>query len=307
MPQHLTGVLALSDICGAAVEGAKIGSTELEFAPAGEARSGDYTFDVAEVARGGSAGSVTLLLQALLLPLALADGSSKLTLMGGTHVSWSPPYDFVPDVYLPALSRMGVDAECRLVSWGFYPKGGGRISVEIEPTSSLTPLSLVERGELKLIHGRAVACNLKSHIAVRMINRARNMLSPLGAPCKIEPERVKGKSAGAVLFLHVEYENVTVGFSALGEPRKPSEKVAEEACTELIEHDENGAPVTPQLADQLLLPAALAKGRTEFRTSRITNHLLTNAHVIREFLPVEITIDGSEGDSGVVTVDGAGA
>ena len=159
---------------------------------------------------------------------------------------------------------------------------------------------------MKLVHGRAVACNLKSHIAVRMINRARNMLSALDVPCKIDPERVKGKSAGAVLFLHAEYEHVTVGFSALGEPRKPSEKVAEEACAELIEHDENGAPVTPQLADQLLLPAALAEGRTEFRTSRVTKHLMTNAHVIRQFLPVEITIDGSEGKSGDVTVVGAG-
>jgi RNA 3'-terminal phosphate cyclase (ATP) len=227
--------------------------------------------------------------------------------MGGTHVAWSPPFDFVSDVYLPVLSRMGIKAESRLVAWGFFPKGGGRISVDITPTAVLEPLSLTERGELKLVHGRAVACNLKSHIAVRMINRARNMLSALGVPFKVDPERVKGKSTGAVLFLHAEYENLTVGFSALGEPRKPSEKVAEEACAELIEHNEIGAPVTPQLADQLLLPAALAKGQTSFRTSRITQHLMTNAHVIRQFMPVEITIDGNEGNSGDVTVTGTGS
>ena len=102
-----------------------------------------------------------------------------LTLKGGTHVSWSPPFDFVDDVYLPILGRMGLSASCRLVAWGFYPVGGGRIAVEIQPTASLAPLELTERGELKCIRGRAIACNLPSHIAVRMVNRARNLLADL--------------------------------------------------------------------------------------------------------------------------------
>jgi RNA 3'-terminal phosphate cyclase (ATP) len=305
MPQHLAGVLAMADVCSARVEGGKIASTEIAFEPGGHAKPGEYTVDVAEVAHGGSAGSVTLLLQSLLVPLALAPGTSKLSLMGGTHVAWSPTVDFVVEVLLPVLSRMGVKATVELVSWGFFPKGGGRITVEIQPTEALEPLILTERGELKLIHGRAVVCNLKSHIAVRMINRARNLLSAMEVPAQIEPERVKGKSAGAVLFLRAEYEEVTAGFSALGEPRKPSDKVAEEACEELIAHDENGAPCPPQLADQLLLPAAVAGGRSEIRTSRITNHLMTNAHVIRQFLPARIEIDGAEGEPGVIVVEGS--
>jgi len=305
MPQHLAGVLAMADVCGARVEGAKIASTEIEFEPGGQVKPGDYTFDIAEVSHGGSAGSVTLLLQSLLVPLALAPGASKLTLKGGTHVAWSPTFDFVVDVLIPILSNMGIHATANLVSWGFFPKGGGRINVEIEPTEVIAPLNLTERGELKLIHGRAVACNLKSHVAVGMVNRARNVLSGMDAPAQIDAERVKGQSTGAVLFLRAEYENVTVGFSALGEPRKPSEKVAEEACAELMAHDENGAPFTPHLADQLLLPAALADGRSEIRTSRITKHLLTNAHVIREFLPVTIDVDGSEYEPGTITVKGS--
>lgn len=305
MPQHLTGVLAVAEVCGANVEGAKLGSTDVQFEPGGQVRPGEYTFDVAEVAHGGSAGSVTLLLQSLLVPLALAPGPSNLTLKGGTHVDWSPTFDFVAEVLFPVLGRMGITARAKLVSWGFFPKGGGRINVEIEPTESIEPLVLSERGELKLIHGRAVACNLKSHIAVRMINRARNFLSGLGVPVQVNPERVKAQSTGAALFLRAEYEHVTAGFSALGEPRKPSEKVAEEACTELVEHDEDGAPLTPHLADQLLLPAAFAPGRSEIRTSRVTKHLLTNAHVIRQFLPVTIDVEGAEGESGVIGVEGA--
>ncbi|MCK4776714.1 MAG: RNA 3'-terminal phosphate cyclase [Candidatus Krumholzibacteria bacterium] len=306
-PQHLTCLLAFAEVCDAAVEGAKIGSTEIAFEPAVKARPGEYTFDVSDVSKWGSAGSVTLITQALLAPLSLAAGPSRLTLKGGTHVPWSPPYDFVSDVYLPALSRMGIAAECRLVSWGFYPAGGGRISVDIEPTTSVAPLVIPERGELKGIHGRALACNLPSRVAMLMANRARNLLSEIDAPCQVVPERVRGKGPGACLFLHVEYENVVVGFSALGERGKPSEKVAEEACRELIEHDENGAPITPRLADQLLLPAALASGRTEFQTSCVTAHLLTAAWVVRQFLPAHIDIEGAEGSPGNVVIEGVGS
>jgi len=305
MPQHVAGVLAMADVCGAKIDGARIGSTDVDFEPGEQIRPGNYTFDIAEVAHGGSAGSVTLLLQSLLVPLALAPAASKLTLKGGTHVAWSPTCDFVVDVLFPILKRMGINATANLVSWGFFPKGGGRINVEIEPAESLVPLTLSERGELKLVHGRAVACNLKSHIAVRMINRARNVLSGMEVPVQVNPERVKAQSTGAALFLRAEYENVTAGFSALGEPRKPSEKVAEEACAELMEYNETGAPFTPHLADQLLLPAVFADGRSEIRTSRITTHLMTNAHVIGQFLPDRIEIDGAEGRPGLVVVEGA--
>jgi RNA 3'-terminal phosphate cyclase (ATP) len=306
-PQHLTVVRALAEVCGASVEGARIGSTEVRFEPASPARPGDYVFDVSEAAKGGSAGSVTLVLQALLLPLALSGATSHLTLKGGTHVSWSPPFEFITEAYLPVLGPMGLSASCRLVAWGFYPVGGGRIAVEIRPAAGFAPLELTDRGELKRIRGRAVACNLPSHIPVRMVNRARNLLADLDAPLRLEPERVRGKGPGAAFFLAAEYEGVVAGFSALGARGKPAPDVAEEACAALSDHDENGAPVTPHLADQILLPASLAKGRTVFRTSRITRHLLTNADIIREFLPAHIDVVGSEGSPGEVSIDGAGS
>jgi len=306
-PQHLTTVRALAEICDAEVAGAKIGSTVVSFVPRSVPKAGSYAFDVSEAAGGGSAGAVTLILQALLLPLSFAREPSRLTLVGGTHVAWSPPFDFVSDVYLPTLQAMGIHAQCRLVAWGFYPVGGGRIGVEIEPAETLSPIVVPVRGEPERVRGRAVACNLPSHIAVRMANRACGLLAPLDVPCAVTTERARAKGPGAGIFLTVEYAHARAGFSALGERGKPSEAVAEEACRGLVEHDETGAPITAQLADQLLLPCALARGRSEFRVSRVTPHLLTNAHVIGRFaLPVRMDIRGDEGRAGEVIVEGAG-
>jgi RNA 3'-terminal phosphate cyclase (ATP) len=303
-PQHLTCVLALADVCDADVEHAQIGSTEIVFAPRSHPRPGDYRIDVSDVTRGGSAGSVSLILQALLLPLALSGGPARLTLLGGTHVAWSPVYDFIAEVYLPALARMGVRAHPRLVAWGFYPVGRGRIAADIEPCDGVLPANLPERGELLNITGRAVACNLPSHIPVRMVNRAAKLLADLDVPTVITPERVRGNGPGAMIFLRAKYKHVTCGFSALGERGKASEVVAEEACRELVAHDETGAPVVDYLADQLLLPAALADGSSSFCTSRITTHTVTNAHVIRSFLDTRIDIDGEIDSPGEICIGG---
>ena len=129
--QHLTAVRALGTICGAEVGGDRIGSQELTFSPKSAPQSGDYLFDVSEAREGGSAGSATLLLQALVIPLASAEGDSTLTLRGGTHVAWSPPFDYVEDVFLPALSRMGWRVEAELMRWGWFPAGGGEMRVRI--------------------------------------------------------------------------------------------------------------------------------------------------------------------------------
>jgi len=315
-PQHLTGVLALADVCGAEIDGARIGSTEVLFHPKTPPRPDRYAFDVASVAKGGSAGSVTLLLQALLVPLALAPAPSQLRLTGGTHVAWSPPFHYIESVYLPALSRMGIRAECSLDAWGFYPKGGGRITVEMGPGSAADsgaphaagpgPLTLTARGELKSLKGVAVACNLSSAIAQRMANRARNMLGEAGIRSDVAPLRVRGTGPGAAIVLVAEYEETVAAFSALGERGKPADKVAEEAIRDFLHHHESGAPVDMHLADQLLLPMSLAMGRSEFRTCRITRHLLTNKHVIGQFLPATIDVQGEEGAPGTVIIDGAG-
>lgn len=302
-PQHLTGVLALAEICGAEVRGAAIGSTELLFQPRSKPRPGTYVFDVVGAAGRGSAGSVTLLLQTLLLPLALVEGGSRLTLKGGTHVPWSPPFDYLAHVYLPMVARMGVKADCRLDAWGFYPIGGGQITADVYgKRRPFTPLSLLERGDLKRIRGAAVACNLPTHIAQRIADRARNVLVDAGLPADVTPKRERGAGPGAGLFLMAEYEHSLAGFSALGAKGKPSEQVADEACRDLLAYHASGEPVDGHLADQLLLPMALAAGRSEFRAARVTQHLLTNAHIIEQFIPTRIEVGGSEEEPGTIVI-----
>ncbi len=309
--QHLTGVLALAKICNAFVDGASIGSTECIFQPQVSPQSGEYVFDVTEAAQGGSAGAVSLILQAVLIPLAFATASSRVTLKGGTHVAWSPTFDYLSQVYLPTLERMGVRAACTLDAWGFYPVGGGQISAEIVPVGNhdarmLKPLTLSTRGRLRQVRGDAVACNLPSRIAQRMANRARAVLQKAGLRADIVPRRERGPGPGAGLFLSARYELITTGFSAIGWKGKPSEAVADEACGELIRYHENGAAVEPHLADQLLLPMALAEGQSALRTGCITKHLLTNAHIIRRFIASRIEVDGHEGKAGKVVVRGIG-
>ncbi len=304
-PQHLTNVLALAEICDAKVEGAEIGSMKLLFEPKTKPRADRYVFDVTEAAQKGSAGSVTLILQTLLLPLALANAKSHLVLRGGTNVAWSPPYEYIANVFLPTLEHMGIKAQCRLNARGFYPVGGGEITVEIFGSVSLMPLKLNERGNLQRIWGNATACNLPAHIPQRMADRAGAILKSSGFSAEITPRRERCVGSGAGIFLTVQYEHALAGFSALGKPGKPSEEVAEEMCDNLIEHHESGASVDRYLADQLLLPMSLADGVSEFKTDCISSHLVTNAHIIRQFIDVQILIDADVGEPGSVVVSGA--
>lgn len=306
-PQHLAGVKALAALCNAEVKGASVGSSRVDFTPALAAQAGKYVFDVSTLAGQGSAGAVTLLLQTLLWPLLYAQGESHLTLRGGTHVAWSPPVDYMRDVLLPTLAPLGVDVTCELTAWGFYPVGEGELQVTICPVAGpLRPLLLEERGALEKVTGVGVAAELPAHIAQRISSRATNVLRQAQLSSSITPERVRSAGPGAGIFLTAHYAYSRAGFSALGKQGKPSDAVADEACEALLTHHIDGAPVDPYLADQILLPLALAEGRSVYRTSQITQHLLTNAQVIRAFIDAEIVIDGAEGEPGSVTVVGTG-
>lgn len=297
-PQHLTAVRAAAAVCGADLAGDELGSQTLSFVPGGPSRPGHYTFDVSEVARRGSAGSVGLVLQTVLLPLALTDGESHLTLRGGTHVPWAPPVPYLAHVFLPQLTRMGVDAQVELVDWGFYPAGGGEIRVRIAGREGpLRPILLTERGELERVWGQAAVTNLPAHIAQRMTARAHNVLAEAGLRAQVEPQRLRGAGPGAGIFLFAEYgaspgsEAVTAGFCAYGRKGLPAERVAEAACEELLAHHRSDAPVDRHLADQLVLPMVLAKEESRLVTSQVSQHLQTNTWVVRQFLERELRLE----------------
>jgi RNA 3'-terminal phosphate cyclase (ATP) len=302
--QHLTAVRAVAAVCGAELQGDRLGSQTLTLVPGHPPRAADYVFDVGAAREGGSAGAATLVLQAVLPPLLLADGNSTVHVHGGTHMAWSPPYDYLHDVWLPTLARMGATMAAELRRSGWFPVGQGEIRAEVRGlvASRLLPLQLTDRGDCRQVTGRAIAAELPSHIAQRMADRASALLNAAGLPTRISPERLSAACPGAGIFVTALYERVRCGFNAFGRLGKPAEAVAEEAVDALLRHHAAGGTVDVHLSDQLLVPLALASGPSAFSVNPVSRHLETNAWVIARFGLARIEIARRENAAAVVTV-----
>lgn len=299
-PQHLTAVRAAARLCGAALVGDAIDSRTLEFRPAMPPQPGHYHFDVSDAAGSGSAGAVTLIFQALLWPLLFAAGPSQVTLRGGTHVPMSPPWHYMAHVAGPVFARMGATFDAELAAWGWYPAGGGVVKAAIAPVARLDSPPF-EHIPARRVEGIAAVTNLPADIPQRMAGRATNLLAAAGRPSKIEPRRENGPGPGAGIFLWLPQG----GFSALGRPGLPSERVAEAAVAETLAFVDNTAMVDRHLADQLLLPLALAHGRARYTTDHLTLHTVTNAELLRMWLDTKIDITGDLGEPAEIDVTGA--
>jgi len=277
--QHLTAVQAASEIGAARVEGGVIGSQELSFSPE-VIRPGSYRFAV------GTAGSATLVLQTVLPALMVADSPSELVMEGGTHNPFAPPFDFLERVFLPILGRMGPRVVVELDRPGFYPAGGGRFRVAIEPVPRLGRLDLLERGEIVARQARARVSNLSRGIAERELEVVRGALS--WNPEWLAVEEVRNATGpGNIITVEIESQGIRELFTGFGRREAPAERVAMDVVGEVREYLASGAPVGPHLADQLLVPMAIA-GEGTFRTVRPTRHTQTNIEIIRMFLDVEI-------------------
>jgi RNA 3'-terminal phosphate cyclase (ATP) len=300
MPQHLTGVRAMAAICGAHIEGASMGSIELLFQPE-KSKPGTYRFDI------GTAGSTTLLLQTLLPPLIFAGAPSDLVLTGGTHVPMSPPFDYIHDVFIPALKRLGVTIKASIERYGFYPKGGGKILVQVSPEHALDrswDIDFIDQPKVGLIRGVSGVGNLPLSIAERQKTAAERALGVAGLATSIEVISVASPGPGAFIFLKPEGDTCLAGFSSIGERGKRAEKVGGETASALLEYGAARACLDPHLGDQIALYLALSPSAAAFTTSRITHHLLTNLRVIQQFLAISYTVDGEPGQPGRVTISG---
>jgi RNA 3'-terminal phosphate cyclase (ATP) len=298
-PQHLTAVRAMAAISRAQVTGAQLGSQRLVLTPQSPV-GGEYEFDVSVIK--ASAGSVGLIFQAMAPALFAVAEPSRLTLKGGTHVPWSPPTTYLQSVFLPMLAKLGLRANLETVRWGWYPQGGGIANAEINPAQTIAPINGKDRGELEKIEGVSVVSNLPVSIAERQRDQALRRLAQAGLSAHVEVLEAPSIGKGTFVFMLARYANAVAGFSALGARGKPAEKVADEAFTEFFAHHTSGAAVDKYLADQLVIYLALANGPSAFSTSEVTQHLLTHAWLIEQFLPVRFDIDGLLGQSGVVNV-----
>jgi RNA 3'-terminal phosphate cyclase (ATP) len=293
--QHLSAVQLVGVISNASVKGAELGSTNLSFSPLAN-QPGKYQREI------GTAGSTSLVLQTVYLPLSLLDHPSTITISGGTHVPMAPSFDFVNQHWLYYIKKMGFDISLEIIRAGFYPKGGGRIQGSIHPINLIKPLNLQQRGSLKQIWGVSAVANLERGIAKRQRER---VLRRLGGKFPLNDIRIMhfpSKSKGTTLYLICEFEHSQCCYFSLGAKGKPAEQVADEVCEKIEDFLSTDATIDEYLADQLLLPLSFASGNSTFSTARITDHLVTNAEVIRKFLPANITISGKTGTPGNIII-----
>ncbi|WP_223807372.1 RNA 3'-terminal phosphate cyclase [Montanilutibacter psychrotolerans] len=291
--QHLTAVGAAATVGQARVDGAELGATTLRFEP-GSVVAGEYRFAT------GTAGSTTLVLQTVLPALWRCDAPSRLRLEGGTHNPMAPSADFLADTYLPALRHIGVDAALTLEKHGFYPAGGGVVHATVEPAGSLRQCTFDARGELLSIEAVALMSALSGSIGRRELAVLGERLGLPEAAMRLQ--RVQPAiGPGNTVLVRVRHAGHVETFAGHGERGVMAEQIAERLANEVREYLDADAHVGEHLADQLLLPMALAGGGA-FTTTTVSDHLRSNAALIEKFLPVEIAWQQQAAHSWRVTV-----
>lgn len=297
LPQHLTGIRAAAEICRASLEGASLGSERLRFYPS-EIRGGEYEFNVAE--ERGSAGATSLVFQTI-VPILAKKGKGEVLIKGGTHVPFSPIFDYMEGVLFETLRRFfGIEIRGEILKYGFYPVGRGEVRVKISGYRDRPKrLELKERGRVIKKRGVSLCANLPREIATRQAKRFQERTG-----MEVEIKTVKAACAGTYLFVKVEFENGVAGFSSLGMKGKRAERVADEVAEEYLTYIKAFGVIDPYLADQLPIFSIALRIPLIYLTSRITRHLLTNQWVINTFLSKEIVrIEGREGEEGRVEIE----
>ncbi len=291
--QHLTSVQAATTVGQAKVQGDLLGAETLVFEPS-TIQAGQYNFAV------GTAGSTSLILQTVLPALMTAKQQSYITLGGGTHNPWAPPYHFIEQAFIPLINRMGPNIESELERVGFYPAGGGLIKIAIKPAHKLNNLELLTKGEL---HNKFVL-GLFSHLPFDIISREFKVLKKhldWEESC-YKPHFCKtSKGPGNALVAVLECDNITEVFTGFGMKEKSANIVAKELCDSINKYLTSEAVIGEYLADQLLIPMALS-GKGVFSSTKPSKHTLTNAAVIKQFLDINIDMTEKKQDCWIIEI-----
>ena len=293
MPQHLNAVKAVSELSNGKLSGLEIGSTELKFQP-GKLKPGKYSVDVK------TAGSITLILQAFMIPAAFAGGPVKITLVGGTDLRWSPSIDYFRNITVPILRLMGYDVKTKLRKRGHYPKGGGILEVEIFPVSTLNPVNLIE-SNFNTIKGISHAVNLPEHVAVRQAQSAGEIIKNEGFDVKIDIDHTDnslGSGSGILLWTDGD---IPLGGSSMGERGKRAEQVGYDAAKDLIRQIKGKSALDSHMGDQII-PYMFIAGNSTIKTSELTHHTLTNIDVAGKFIKRRVAVKGELGKPALITV-----
>jgi len=304
--QHVTAVRAVAAAAGAETEGLFPGSKELIFRPRGHV-AGRFSFNV------GTAGSVPLILQAVMPSAAYAPGQVEFELIGGTDVPWSPTVDYVRLVELPLLQLMGYRAALTVHRRGHYPKGGGRVTILVNPPRTLKAVKLLERGVGTDVKGISHCVKLPSHVAQRQADAAKEKLSVRGIrEVNITIETYSSiqdlhLAPGSGIALAMKFTNGSIlGADSIGERGKPAERVGDEAASKLLKEFDSKAALDRHMGDIIIPYMAVAEGRSEIEVSAITTHTLTNIKVSEILVGVKFQVEGSLNEPGRIGVEGIG-
>ncbi len=296
--------LAIAQVLARATEAqysAILGDHTLLFKPKRPLSPLNERIDLGALAKGAQPGSAVLILLTLLTPLARAGGISYLSCRGGTHVPFAPTYDYFRRVTLPAFARAGIVALPAIDSAGYSPRGGGEISLEIEP-SSVSAFHFTQRGALQQMTATIVTSELPPSTGMRGLQRLEQLAKKEGVEIKAEHLSLRSSAPGAAVTLSAHFENAFGGAQALGQRGKRMEEVVEEAFYDFIHWLNSEAGTDEFLADHLVLPAVLADGPCTYTTSRITNTLTTILWVVKHFIPKRMILKGKEGQPGEIRI-----
>ena len=304
--QHLNAVKAIGRLTSAEIEGLTIGSKQIKFTPKVSV-GGNLTIDIE------TAGSTSLVLQALMPVMAFSPEPVSLELSGGTNNSKAPAIDYVQNVVMPIISRMGYQGSIDLLKRGFYPRGMGRIIASCNPIEKLKPLILTKMGTPVKLWGLAYSCRLPSHISERMAKSAQKLLAQEGYDATIVTESLKERDikcsidpgCGIILFSSLSSGGI-LGSDALGKLGKPAEKVGEEAASQMLHNLEQSAPIDRFLSDQLIIYAALADDKSELKVTELTLHTLTCIELCKQLLGTTFEIHGQIGEPAHIICNGIG-